>query len=1194
MFKFESLEMIGFKSFADKTRLTFNDRATAIVGPNGCGKSNLADAIGWVLGVQAARHLRGQNMEDLIFNGSGKRRQSGVAEVTLTLRRTEAGRIEVAGESFEEDTLEISRKYYRSGEGYYLINERRSRLMDIHRFLEEAGLGFSSYAIIAQGKIDSFLTSKPLERRALIEEAARIAGYKSRRRSAELKLELAQQNLLRVNDIISEVERQLRSLKRQAAKARKYRRLKEEFRQVMRRNFALEAERLNGRLGELDSRLEQFRIAEQEAAGQLFHLETEAQQAAERREALEAELSALLQKRSEVRLALDRTQNSISYQNEQMDSTRLYLEQNSAEKDSILQALEQIAGEVSEFAGEKRKLASREAEISAQLDAQKGRVEEFRRKVDDTEKDLEDLRTARIGLAADRAALQNQMEQLQERQRLDQATRSRLDKEAGFYDRKLAELRVSVTAQESRREQMQLEETELKDRIESESERRRQLQQEVAQLEEEYRGLQNQLIAFRERLQSLQEVELTRSNYSQGVQAVLKHLAGSSDLKTAGTLADFLDTSPQFERLVEEFLDEELEYILVDSLEEAARGLSQLRSLKSGRCTFLSLYTSNGFGKERKERGLPQSPEEGLYGRLADLIDMTPEVAEAFRRVLPERAEALVVSDVDRAFQLAHSYPESTFITLQGEALTPRGLLSATAPETKNLGLLGLKRQKRELEKKIADRQRRLDSVKAQWDTRKAELDAITSLWEENRAQLYRIEKECIGLGHEHDRLKAEIAHQQKAAEVVAAEREQLSEQRAQQQEKLVELRGRLKECEGSSRRLEEQRLQKQENLEELRQAFAELQDQFNGLVSDQKVIQERLAALDRTMNRIRSEEERLQSRLRTKQEDEQQSRRRIQEMTEKLEELGRKLKRDQRESELLEAAFAEKKTALDRFKTDCQELEQKLAELRRNRSECQESRSTCEVERARLETQLQNLQEQCFQQLRFPLREAVADVETSELDAEEVQARRQELQARLESFGPVNMTALQEYQENEERFQFLTGQRRDLEQSIADTTSAIQEINRRSRQKFSEAFATINANFKEVFQKLFGGGDCGMQLQEGEDVLECGIDVFAQPPGKKLQNVMLLSGGEKAMTVFALLIGIFLFRPSRFCVLDEVDAPLDDANVRRFGTLIREMSEQTQFIIVTHNKRTMELADSLFGVTMEEAGVSKVVSVKF
>jgi len=1194
MLRLDQLEITGFKSFAEKTSVRFEEGISGIVGPNGCGKSNLADAIGWVLGSGTALSLRGETMDDVIFNGTRTRRPSGVVEATLSFSRADNQPIVLKESDFSGEVLEIGRKLYRSGESVYSVNQRRCRLKDIHSVLEEAGLGFASYALIAQGKIGWFLRAKPVERRSVIEEAARITGYKSRRRSAELKLELAQQNLLRVNDITGEIERRLRSLKRQAANARRYQKVKEEFRQVQRQKFVVEAHQLKLRLEVLERELGQLKASEDDVSGELAQGEKAHHETLKKREQLEAELAQVRQSLSDTRLEMDRTENSIRYHREQIEASRKSLDMNAAEQQTIAQSLEQVGEELMRFQSEYSNLEEEEKQIEAAIQEQTERVARHEAEVGEAESRAAELQTGLLQLSAETASLNNLKGQLEQRLKAAHANRERLERERARHSLKLEKSSTCLEEAQVSLEKKKSQATVLSQQLNEHKTRKTELERQLEEIKEETAETQRRLIAQEERLHSLQELQLSHAQYSEGVQKILRHLNSTERIKTGGTLADFIEINPEYERLVEEFLDEELEYILVDSLEEAVLGVSELRTLKSGRCTFLTLSSSNGFQQSNGHTPVVESvSSNGVHGTLVDLLRMKPEVKKAFARTLPQRAEAIVVSDLESAFQLAPRYPERTFITLAGESLTPRGLLSASTAQAKKLGLLSLKRQKRELEDRILKVQTKLSELREREEKHQAQVHAALQNFTNREESLRQLEKEMIGLTHQEEQWEGEKKLQSHALTVLTDELNQLHLEQAQQTGQVKEVEDQFAEKHSLQAEDEKMLSHTQESLQQLRVEFGRIREQLHSVSSDRKVLDERRLALDRTVERIEEQRKGLEARQEATQATHKQTEERSEKMTADLETLVTDFSSLQKTVEQLTSTLEEREAEYSRWKEDYPKTEKQLADLRERRAELQEDRSQVDVDRARVETQLQNINQQCMERLQISLDEAAVGIDPDEVSAEVVN-QYDDLKQRLDKFGPINMAALQEYQEIEERHNFLESQRQDIEGSIADTTRAIREINRRSREKFRDAFEAINLHFNEIFQKLFGGGECGMRLLDEEDLLESGVDIYAQPPGKKLQNVRLLSGGEEALTVFALLMAIFTYRPSRFCVLDEVDAPLDDANVTRFTNLIQQMSEQTQFIIITHNKHTMKTADTLYGITMEEAGVSQTVSVKF
>jgi len=915
----------------------------------------------------------------------------------------------------------------------------------------------------------------------------------------------------------------------------------------------------------------------------------------ETRDRIEKRLTDVRQALSAAHLEVDRSGNSIQYHEDQIATLTKRIAIAASEQEKLDQALRDVNEEMDRFRQEKLRLESEEQQVEQVIAQQREQVAKYSGEVQQWERKLESLRADYLKATAESSSLRNSLEQIQQRRSAAAARRARLEKEQAGVALQLSESRRQVEELSRTTAEKDKELEVLRVTLGDQEQRKQELDDQLAQIRAELSDCQQQVIACRERLESLQEIELSHSQYSEGVQKFLNHLQQSRTLATAGTLAEAIEAEPEYERLVEEALDKELEYVLVDSLDEAARGVVELKNLKSGKCTFLTLRSTNGFGKQRYDgTEVPANKSEGVHGTLLHLLQMAPDVEQAFKRVLPERAGSVVVSDLDRAFQLAHSYPEKSFLTLEGEMLTPRGLLSASAVQSKKLGLLALKRQKKELEKKRAQVQTRLVETQKKEERTKNELEAVGGVCTSVQEQIYKIEKEKIALAHQLQQAENEQKRLEQAARVLGDEAQQIETEDEGQVEQSRRIEEELSRKTAGQAEVERLGLEAQEGLQQLRNEFGRAQEQFHLVTTDKRVMSERRVALERTLERVEEQRLSLDSRAKASVQSRAQDEQRVTNLGEELKKLRSRLQDAQKTENQLKTDLQGIETEYESWRQSQPEAEQQLASLREAATGVQEERTRCEVERARLETQLENTGQQCFEQLQQTLAEVVEGTASEAGQLDEVTAAYNDLRNRLEEFGPINMTALEEYQENETRYNFLVQQKQDIELSIADTTKAIQEINRRSREKFREAFQAINENFKQVFTKLFGGGDCGIQLLGEEDLLESGIDIYAQPPGKKVQNIMLLSGGEKAMTVLALLVALFNYRPSQYCVLDEVDAPLDDANVGRFTDLVREMAQRTQFIIITHNKRTMETANYIYGVTMEEPGVSQVVSVKF
>src|SRR5438876_493422 len=1066
MQQIQKLDLVGFKSFCDRTELIFDEGTTANVGPNGCGKSNIADAISWVVGEQSAKILRTGRMEGVIFNGTQTRKATSMAQVILTLRLPESLQVP-EGLELSPEGFTVGRVLYRSGESEYQLDGRRCRLRDIQALFEGTGLGPNSYALIEQGRIGQILSSKPADRRSLIEEAARITLFKARRYSAETKLELAQHNLLRVNDIIRELERQLESLKRQAAKARRYGRLREEMRGLHKLKLAMEQRQLQQKLGLSSERL---------------------RSAQEQEQALLAELARLDQARVLRREACLQQEELLNRERENLASLKLDVERASS--------LQERANLLSQLSGLK-----------------------------------EQGETNALGQRAMAAAHEE-------------------------AERSAAALAQSIE----------------------------QVSNEIVEIQEEHSLMQH-------RYSSLEEVERRRSNYSEGVQKFLStHLPGE-EFAPAHTLADYVETDPRYEAAIESYLDDPLQYILVEGLEEAVHNVERLKQIGAGKCTFLALRDARANGRSVPR---PCLSGDGIIGYLDDLLRMQEDVRHAFERALPEFASTVMVTDLPTAFRAAETAEGISFLTLGGESYSPRGTLSAVGERKAMAGFLALKREKRELEVRLEALRGKIHVARERLARLKEEQSGIEESLKTSSAEMRRLEMEAVGLHHFIGRLESEIQKLDQTENVTSAELSQLLAEKQDLELKMKEAAADIEEIEAASRSGEQELRDLGLQLDSLKADTLALSKQLASLSVAQAARQERKSSSESELNRLLRDESEVQARIGAMEHE-----------SESILALSEVLEREQRDAEerlaglardlqLAEIAVSEKQQQLSGERQALAAIEESVGHLHGEREAAMESRSRIEIEKTRLDNDLDHLSRLCEVEYHVPLSDVISQIPEWDWqrDYDEVCQQHDQFRDRLDHFGAVNMRALEEYQELEERYQFQGKQRADIEKSIADTQKAIAEINRRSIEQFQEAFTRIRENFIDVFQMLFKGGQSDLRLLDEGDVLESGIDIIAQPPGKRLQSVLLLSGGEKALTALALLIAIFRYRPSPFCVLDEVDAPLDDVNVGRFAQLITELSKDTQFILITHNKKTMEIAQSLHGVTMEEPSISKIVSV--
>ncbi len=1257
MLKLRKVELLGFKSFFEKTPITFSGSGiTCIVGPNGCGKSNVVDAISWVLGEQSHKQLRAERMSDCIFNGTAKRPPLGLAEVTLTLvdpelseavakvldapeeMPAEAGptlveqQISVANEdgfleipstqtdvTAQENTdnrkpwkkraaekpaitlkpgeVVVGRRLYRSGQSEYLINGRVARLRDVQELFMGMGLGPDSYAIIEQGRIGQILNSKPMDRRAIIEEAAGITMYKTKRRLAEAKLEASKINLSRVNDILVEVEKQLASLKRQASKARRYAELREQMRGLLRSVLASKAEHLDIEAARLENLLREMESVEEHEARSVHELESEQERLSARSYELDAELRQIHNLLGQTALDLDRAENRITFNREQVAqidtrATRLAVE---------LEQAERQAAELTARMSAQREAASSLREQTAQLEASLRQTTEQAASSAGEQERLE----ARIGelhqLAA-RLVEESAREQAESLQAEEAAARhAAAEEQRGIALRAIedecAVLKERVAGAERTFEQAQLQAQEFGKAVQNSQARLAELRHNQLEAGQRLEGIRENLSAERARRTSIEQILSDRAYTADAVQKLFsvspQGNAASSDggFRAIGLLADYAEVQEKYESAVEQFLRDELEYIVVESFDHARAGIALLRNEMGGRATFfVDSQVNPDIQTPEADGSLPLAP--GVVARLDRLVEFRDPLGPTAKHFLTKLRTAYLV-EAAVAEQLAHENPHSYYLTLDGTCYHGRIVSGGRAGEA---GPLALKRELRQheaeatrLERICQEQQEQLtqlgheisagESTVALANSRHVEAEkslvAATHLLDQARLDLQRIELQLSTEREEIGRLNSE-------AEAARLRVEQSRRQHAE----AVRLRA-ATETESS---------ESAEKLLRMRQHFQALQERLGTGREELATMTERLvsaeAAGQKASEEIGLAEERLSS-LRQQQKAMYQEKSELESSCGQLALQADDLRKEKHGMEEQKGAL-EKEWEAARSRTAV--LEESLRGKRQTLDELRAERGQRQIEKARNDADRDYLRQTCVAELNAQPEDLMPQ-EAQLLVGEDLvtaETNYNEMKARVEAMGPVNMMALEEFQECEQREEFLRRERDDLVAAIENTRLTITELDQVSRQKFEEAFNFINAHFAIAFQSLFGGGHGEMRLSEPDSSGDAGIDIAAQPPGKRLQNILLLSGGEKALTALALLIAVFRYQPSPFCILDEVDAPLDEANVGRFNKMLAEMCAQTQFIVVTHNRKTMEMGSVMYGVTMQEPGVSKMVSVKW
>jgi chromosome segregation protein len=1193
----------------------------AIVGPNGCGKSNLSDAISWVLGEQSAKSLRGARMEDVIFAGTRDRKPMGMAQVTMTLvdplgrtpipgvrpaadaapmqPQPEAGAGFTLDAPGKEQEIIITRRLYRSGDSDYLINGRQARLRDIQELFMGTGLGPESYAIIEQGRIGQILSSKPLDRRLVIEEAAGISKFKNKRRLAEAKLEGAKQNLTRVFDILEEVSRQVNSLKRQAGKARRYEELK----------------------GELDTQLRvaltgRYRLLEQEATRVAAELDAASQRHQELRAGvvereqgltearatfyqLEANLTEARKRLAEVRIEAERTRGQIDSQARQVASIDQRLQQGETETEELAKRLASLEQERAHLSTQLEQLARQAAEARENLAAKNEEKEVLQSQLRQREHGLEQSRQQVVRLLGEASSLKNQLAQIDSfLAGLERDTaRVRKDEEVAEADlARLNEARTGFADQLTARQQ-DLETTQEQRRtVDEELQARRAGAQETRKRLDALRGETSRLRARRD---SLDEILSHRAYTTEAVKRLFTAVErGQTDgFKPAGVLADFVDLAhPQFEKATEEFLHEELEYVVVKTWDDAQRGLDVLRADLDGRATFLVEPHLNSDGPAVGSSPAHEpaiGPETGIVGRLSEGIRFTNGLTNAPAALLPRLARCFLAESRESAQRLSTLYPDLFFLLSDGVCYHGHAVSGGKKTGT---GPLALKRELREISSLFDARQAAQTAAQNELEQLEADIQMLSESQEQLRAAEQRQEKETLVLDQQLRKVAEELQRSTQRLAISRQELDRLTREAARNQETRQARAVAVEEKEQQRAEVERALGVDRSNLEGLKQSIQALAEEHSVLRVEVAGAEERRRGVEQAGQRLErqfAEVAQRRQNLLAELERLAVSRNRFLENNLQLEEGAVTLADQQSCFEKTVAALSEDEAARRSALTDAEEG---IKTTRAAEAQAQEQRAQIELELVRRQSELRYLDETCRKDLNVPVAELAAASDAppvDEMTVADAEEKVSEARRRIEALGPVNPEALAEFHEAQQRYDFLNTQRQDLLDSIRDTEKAITDIDTESRKRFTEAFAVINENFKTMFRSLFGGGVGEMRLTGEGDALEQGIEIVASPPGKRLQNVLLLSGGEKALTAVALLMAIFQYQPSPFCILDEVDAPLDEANTARLTNLIRDMGSQTQFILITHAKKTMEAAEMLYGVTMQEQGVSKLVSVK-
>ena len=1181
---FKRLELFGFKSFAQKTKLDFEAGVTAIVGPNGCGKTNFVDAIKWVMGEQSVHSIRGARMEDVIFHGADSIPPVGFAEVSLTVSNTN----KFLPLDYEEIT--ITRRIFRSGESEYLINKIPVRLKDIADLLMGTGLGMPSYSLMEQGKVDQILSSRPEERRAIFEEASGITRYRSKKEEALRRLERTGENLQRIGDIIVEVKRQIKSIERQVNKARRYREEFEKLKEYELRVSQHQYQNLKKEKVNLENSTKEKESEEDTLSSRIDFATSTLEKTKHQLLRIEESISHIQSQNYEVCTTIKTAQNKISLDKERIAEL--------TERDiAISQQIENLEKKIVQVSEQKASAQdqiktieqNRQTKTSLLLGKEES-INTILANVLETRKLVTKDKTEEVEIIARKTRLKNELTKLMANLANFNARLRRLTVE---YERTKEEfndieekLKSNIEDLDSLYEQLKQltgEIYNLKNDLDTKLEKKQRLDSRLQEIN-------RQITSHTSTLNFLKEITQKYEGFSRGVRSILSALK-REELKIDGlngVVANLIAVSPQYQMPIEMVLGENAQAIIVENRQVACEIIDYLKEGDLGRASFICLDSLKANNKEKSIQPLPNS-----LGLAQEFIKTEPKYQRLIEYLL---ANTFIVQDIESARLILKDIeqPFIKLVTLNGEILTKTSIIGGSVPKNLDLSLLGRQERISETQAELERIKKERNDIENLKSIQDSEIKEIRSTIEQKESSLNKLKIKLANKESEKVSVEAEKKRFQDEMSVLNLEIDETKEQMQNLQEEEEELNQRLKSSQEKQEDLQ-QKIQDQQTLisenEEARLnilvEIAEMRAQISALDKEAEDAQMRLQMIvdsvsEQETAKVAREGEAKDNAVKIRQLNEEITQLKLQDKdlsqrkVDIEEELNRAIKERQR------------------FSTTIKGVEDKARESQKQLDTVRSNKTNLQIRIAELGYKQDSLKDRMQQSYQVDLSAALEDALEISPPEDSIFDEINHLKARLEGMGSVNLIAIEENDQLQQRYSFLISQQEDLTSAQESLRRAITQINRTARTMFQETFEKIRVSFKEYFRILFGGGDVRLILLDENNILESGIEIVVRPPGKRLQNLSLLSGGEKALTAIALLFAIFKVKPSPFCILDEVDAPLDEANVDRFTNLLSEFIKTSQFIIITHNKKTINMADVMYGITMEKSGVSKIVSVRF
>lgn len=1176
----KKLEIQGFKSFADKTEILFLDGITTIVGPNGSGKSNISDAIRWVIGEQSAKNLRGTKMEDVIFAGTEARKKVGFAEVSMYLDNSD-GTLPM-----DYSEVIVTRRVYRSGESNYLINGNECRLKDIQAIFMDTGLGKDGYSIISQGKVDELLSNKSEERRHVFEEAAGIVKYRTRKEEATRKLENTQSTLQRVGDVIAEIEKTIGPLEVKAQTAKKFLQLRDELKlldvklfinsvdnnaeniqkvEEMLNTLQEDIEKQESLSSQNETKKAELKQKIQELADKIEELREKFFQVENEKEKLNSKISLLDANSNAANANINRLNNEILEDKEKVNLLKEELEKRAQKRENVFKNKEKFEIELKQKEEELSK-------IVATLDEKGMQIEELKKVIDSNNDRKFELKNQISSIDATIEAERKQLEEKKKQNEKNISVKDNLNFE-------LAEISQNLGYKNK-----ELKETNEKvDEIEANI---KQVQEKIDQLDEKKSEANQSLMTIKAKYNYLVNLENENEGYSKSVRSILDYAKTNS--KVHGTIANIINTEEKYEYAIEIALGGFIQNIVVEDELIAKNLITYLNNNSLGRVTFLPLDSLSNV-QDVNNKVLKN---EGVVGIAYDLVTYDKKYEKAIKLAL---ANTVVVDNIDNAIMLSKKIKNSLrIVTLSGELIAQTGSITGGKTASRSGGVIGRKEKIAELEKVIYNKQSELEEFKKD----------ISKLEDERN----NIKEELSQITPNKEALVIEIATLTEKRENIKKEIEKIENQKQSFTQVLEEINKNLENMEKSLEdnnqeifNIDVQNAKQQEEIDEYTRFNRERQKELDTLNEDVVNLKISLSSFDETVSSIDEMREKIQNDISnfentiTKKNDEiVQINEQIKQYNEEIIQIKETIENSSKIKEQYSTDTDALKEEKSKYEQDMEQIDTSIVNTLNTLNSIKEEKAKVESRKIKFEMELTNLKNKMWEEYELTVSSSKALItDNEEINVKQVEKDANRIRKEIKDLGEVNISSIEEYKSTKERYDFILNQKNDLEETKKKLENLISNMTSIMKQQFTKNFKLITENFNATFKKLFGGGKAELKLSDENDVLNSGIEIEVQPPGKKLQSMSLLSGGERALTATALLFAILQIKSPPFCILDEIEAALDDVNVHRFAEYIKEYSKKNQFIVITHRKGTMEVASSVYGVTMQEYGISKVVSMK-